>query len=232
MTRGERKALLGMAIVLAIVCSALFARAVLAQRAADLAHAQVRAALVLAKTSPKPDVADRMMLDWSGDTELLRYWQALQNFRIVTGAANKSTQYTLAPALPIIFKLEVTEASLRKLAAGEDSRMRSSRLEDMLGLAYTVDAELHAGEFPVEPQLVARAIAAFREAVLLDGTNAPAKTNLELMLRAQLRHRQAGTKKTKPIPDTGRAEGLVKCEASACIPSQNGAVGLRVHGGY
>ena len=48
MTQRERRALLAAAVVLALVCSVLFARAVLVRRASDLFRAQARAALVSA----------------------------------------------------------------------------------------------------------------------------------------------------------------------------------------
>ncbi|HET6848460.1 MAG TPA: hypothetical protein VFH74_06355, partial [Gaiellales bacterium] len=78
MTPRERKALLAVAIVLALVCSLLFARAVLARRTADFARAQVRAALLSSNKAPASDFFERTMLGWTGETQQLRYWQALQ----------------------------------------------------------------------------------------------------------------------------------------------------------
>jgi hypothetical protein len=230
MTRGERRALLAGGLVLALVCSVLFARAVLVRRAADLVRAQARAALLSAPTSPVSDVAERTMLDWSGGTGQLRYWQALQRFRLVTARARQSTQYTLAPTLSLVFKLEATESALRAVAAADGSRARRSRLEDMLGLAYFYDASLHQGEEPVQPQLERRAVAAFRQAVLLDGSNDAAKTNLEVLLRKLQGSRRGPTSKQPPVPDTSRVDNLI-LNANG-LPSMNGAVGRRVHGGY
>ena len=230
MTRRERTTLLAGAIVLALLCSVLFARAVLARRTADYARAQVRAALLATPTSPTSDVAERTMLGWSGGTGRLRYWQALQRFRVVTAQANKSTQYTLLPTLPLVFKLEQTVTSLRALAAKEGSRTLRSRLQDMLGLAYYEDAALHQGEVPVTPQLEKRAVSAFRAAVLLDGTNDAAKTNLEVLLRKLLASRQPHTTHQKPVPDQARIETLI--QSTNGLPSMNGAVGRRIHGGY
>ncbi len=230
MTRSERRWLLAGAIVLAIVCSALFARAVLAQRTADLARTQARAALLPAPKSPASDFAERAMLGWSGATDQMRYWQALQRFRLVTTEASGATQYTLLPALPLIFKLEETVSSLKRTAAEDDSRQRRSRLEDMLGLAYFYDAKLHPGEIPVEPQLEGSATAAFRSAVLLDGSDDAAKTNLELLLRKQRQTQSPQTQHPKLLPDLIRVLGLV--QGANGLPSQNGAVGRRFHGGY
>src|SRR5437763_17126686 len=129
MTRTERRALLACAIVLAIVCSLFFARAVLARRAADLFRAQARAALLPSRTSPPSDFAERTMLGWNGGTEELRYWQALQRFRVVAAEARPSTNYTLLPTLPIVFRLEQTVAYLGGVAAQDSSRARRSRLE-------------------------------------------------------------------------------------------------------
>jgi hypothetical protein len=230
MTRRERKALLVCAIVLALVCSLLFARAVLARRTADLARAQVRAALLSSRTSPASDVAERTMLRWSGATGQLRYWQALQRFRVVTAAAKQSTQYTLQPTLPLVFKLEQMVAALRGVAARDGSSERRSRLEDMLGLAYFYDASLHQGEEPVEPELERRAVAAFRQAVLLDSSNDAAKTNLEVLLQKLAQSRKPHTGSQKPVPDTSRVNSLI--QSANGLPSMNGAVGRRVHGGY
>jgi hypothetical protein len=229
MTRGERKALLACAVVLAIVCSLFFARAVLARRASDLFRAQARAALLPAKTSPSSDFAARTMLGWSGATEQLRYWQALQRFRVVAAEALPSAQYTLLPTLPIVFKLEQTVVYLRGVAAQDSSSARRSRLEDMLGLAYFYDSELHQGQEPVQPELVGKAIAAFRHAVLLDPSNEAAKTNLEVLLRG-LRRRNSHTVHQKPEPDQARVNALV--EGTKGIASMNGAVGRRYRGGY
>jgi hypothetical protein len=230
MTRGERRALLGCAGVLALACSFLFARAVLARHAADFFRAQARAALVSSPKAPASDVAARTMLGWSGGTGQLRYWQALQRFRVVTAEASQSTQYTLSPTLPLVFKLEETVTYLRSLAARDGSRARRSRLEDMLGLAYFYDAALHAGEEPVEPELEGKAVTAFRQAVLLDGSNDAAKTNLEVLLGKLLRSRKSHTAHQKPIPDTARVNSLI--QSANGLASMNGAVGRRVHGGY
>jgi len=229
MTRGEKKALLACAVVLALACSVLFARAVLVRRAAGLFQAQARAALVSSRTAPASDVAERTILGWSGGTEQLRYWQALQRFRVVAAEVRPSTQYTLLPTLPLVFKLEQTVTYLRAVAARDGSRARRSRLEDMIGLAYFYDAGLHQGQEPVEPELEGRAIAAFRQAVLLDGSNDAAKTNLEVLLRRQ-RSRTTRTPHQKPIPDTARVNSLI--ESANGLASMNGAVGRRIHGGY
>jgi hypothetical protein len=230
MTRGERKALLAGAIALALVCSLLFARAVLARRTADFARAQVRAALLASKTSPSSDVAERTMLGWSGETANLRYWQALQRFRLVTAEVRPSTKYTLQPTLPLVFKLEQTESALRGIAAQDGSLARRSRLLDMLGLAYFYDAALHQGQVPVEPELEKRAIGAFRQAVLLDSSNDAAKTNLEVLLRRLLRNRKQHASGPKPVPDTSRVNSLI--QSANGLASMNGAVGRRIHGGY
>jgi len=230
MTRWERRAFLGCAIVLALLCSVLFARALVVRRTADLARAQVRAALLSARTSPKFDVVERTMLGWSGGTEQLRYWHALQRFRVVSAEASQSTQYTLLPTLPLVFKLEQTVTYLRQLAQQDGSRTRRSRLEDMVGLAYLSDASLHQGEEPVEPALKRRAIDAFRQAVLLDSSNDAAKTNLELVLRQLQRSHKSRTGNQKPVPDTARVDSLV--QSANGLASMNGAVGRRVHGGY
>jgi hypothetical protein len=229
MTRGEKRALLALAVVLAVACSVLFARAVLARRAAGLFQAQARAALLPSRTPPASDVAERTMLGWSGGTEQLRYWQALQRFRVVTAEVRPSTQYTLLPTLPLVFKLEQTVNYLRAVAAREGSRERRSRLEDMVGLAYFYDAGLHQGQEPVEPELERRAISAFRQAVLLDRSNDAAKTNLEVLLR-RLRSHSTHTPHQKPIPDTARVNSLI--ESANGLASMNGAVGRRIHGGY
>lgn len=229
MTRGERKALLAGAVVLAIVCSLFFARAVLARRTADLARAQVRAAIISARTSPASDFAERTMLGWSGGTEQLRYWQALQRFRVAADAAVPSTQYTLEPTLSLVFKLEQTVSYLRGVAARDGSRARRSRLEDMIGLGYFYDAELHQGQEPVEPELEAKAIAAFRQAVLLDDSNDAAKTNLEVLLRRR-EHRKPHTVNQTPAPDQSRVNALIQTASGRS--SMNGAVGRRIHGGY
>ncbi len=230
MTHRERRALLAGAIVLAIVCSAVFARAVLAQRAADLARAQARAALLPEPTTPTSDAATRWMLDWSGGTDQLHYWQALQRFRIVTAAALASTKFTVAPSLSLVFRLEETVTYLRSAASSARTPALRSRLEDMLGLAYYDDARLHAGEVPIAPQLEQRAVVAFRQAVLIDGSNDAAKTNLEVMLRTLQAARKPRAPHTKPVPDTSRAEGLVGGPEG--FPQMNGAIGFRPRGGY
>jgi hypothetical protein len=230
MTRGERKALLVCAVVLALVCSLLFARAVLARRTADLARAQVRAALLSTPKAPSSDVAERTMLGLSGGTAQLRYWQALQRFRLVSDQARQSTQFTLLPTLSLVFKLEQTVTYLRGVAERDGSRLRRSRLEGMLGLAYFYDAALHEGEEPVEPELEHRAVAAFRQAVLLDGSNDAAKTNLEVLLRKLQQSRRPNTPQQAPIPDQSRIESLP--QSANGLASMNGAVGRRVHGGY
>jgi len=229
MTRGEKKALLACAIVLALACSVLFARAVLVRRAAGLFQGQARAALLSSRTSPASYAAERTLIGWSGGTEQLRYWQALQRFRVVAAEVRPSTQYTLLPTLPLVFKLEQTVTYLRSVAARDGSPVRRSRLEDMIGLAYFYDAGLHQGQEPVEPELEGRAIAAFRQAVLLDGSNDAAKTNLEVLLRRQ-RSRDTNTPHQKPIPDTARVNSLI--ESANGLASMNGAVGRRIHGGY
>jgi len=230
MTRRERRTLLAGAILLAIVCSALFARAVLTQRAADLARAQARAALLPEPKAPASDAAARTMLGWSGGTEQLHYWQALQRFRVVMPAALKATHFTVAPSLALLFRLEGTVTYLRDAALNARSPALRSRLEDILGLAYYDDARLHAGEEPVAPQLERRAAAAFRQAVLLDDSNDAAKTNLEVVLRALQAARQPPAPNEKPVPDTSRVEGLL--DSSNGVPSMNGAVGPRIFGGY
>jgi hypothetical protein len=230
MTRRERRAFLGGAIVLALVCSLLFARAFLVRRTADLTRAQVRAALLSSRTSPTFDAAERTMLGWSGGTEQLRYWQALQRFRVVSAEASQSTQYTLLPTLPLVFKLEQTVTYLREVAQQDASPTRRSRLEDMVGLAYFYDAALHQGEEPVGPALESRAIDAFRQAVLLDSSNDAAKTNLEVLLRRQQRSGKSHTPHQKPVPDTARVDSLI--QSANGLASMNGAVGRRIHGGY
>jgi hypothetical protein len=99
----------------------------------------------------------------------------------------------------------------------------------MLGLAYYYDAGLHQGQVPVEPQLAGRAIAAFRQAVQLDGSNDAAKTNLEVLLRRQ-RNRKQGTPHQTPAPDQARVNGLI--DSANGLASMNGAVGRRINGGY
>jgi len=230
MTRRERRGLLLGAIVLALVCSALFARAVLAQRAADLARAQARAAILPEPTTPSSDIASRTMLDWSGGNEQLQYWQALQRFKLVHAAVRGAAQYSLAPSLSLVFKLEQTVTYLRTAAPNGGSRAHRSQLEDMLGLAYYDDARLHQGEEPIEPQLDRRAIAAFRAAILLDASNDAAKTNLEVLLRSLHQTAQPTTPHQTPAPDSARADNLV--QSSNGFPSMNGAVGRRIHGGY
>lgn len=230
MTRRERRAFLAFAVVLALVCSLLFARAVLARRTADFARAQVRAALLSAPRSPTSDVADRTMLGWTGATEQVRYWQALQRFRAVAAEARPSTQYTLLPTLSLVFKLEQTVTSLKAVAARDDSPVRRSRLDDMIGLAYFYDAGLHQGQEPVEPELERRAIAAFRQAVLLDSSNDAAKTNLEVLLRKLLGRHKTQTVHQTPSPDQARVNSLV--EGTNGLASMNGAVGRRIRGGY
>lgn len=230
MTRRERRTLLAAALLLALVCSALFARAVFAQRASDLSRAQARAALLPERTWPSSDAVTRTMLDWSGGSEQGRYWQALQRFRVVTAEAQRATQYTLSPSLPLVFKLEQTVIYLRGAAANGGSRAHRSLLEDMLGLAYYADAELHRGQDPIEPELDRKAVAAFRRAVLLDPSNEAAKTNLEVLLRKVHRSRPATAPQANPLPDQARADRLV--ESANGLPSMNGAVGRRIHGGY
>lgn len=230
MTRSERRWLLGCAIVLALACSVLFARAVLAQRTADLARAQARAAFLSSRKTPTSDFTERAMLGWTGSAGQMRFWEALQRFRLVTRKAKSATDYTLLPPLSVIFSLEETISSLRKTAAEDDSRQRRSRLEDMLGLAYFYDAELHRGEFPVEPQLVGSAVSAFRNAVLLDSSNEAAKTNLELLLLKQRRTHQPQEQHPKLLPDQSRVLSLI--QGANGLPSLNGAVGRRIHGGY
>jgi len=231
MTRRERRALFGGAIVLAIVCSALFARAVFAQRAEDYAQAQVRAAIVGSPSAPTPDQADRTMLSWSGATGQVRYWQALQRFELVAARATDATRYTVSASLALIFNVEQTETYLRHAAVDAGTSATRSRLYDMLGLAYYLDAELHAGQAPVGPALVGKAIGAFREAVLADETNDAAKTNLELLLRKQLSNQSAKPHPTNGVQDTQRAEGE-SADPTGGLPMENGAVGPRFRGGY
>jgi hypothetical protein len=230
MTRGERRFLLAGAVVLALVCAAFFARAVLAQRAADVAHGQVSAALFARASSPSSDAVDRAMLRWSGATGELRYWQALQRFRSVARGAKRTTQYTLSPSLPLVFRLEETVSELEKTAATPDTPERRSRLEDMLGLGFYYDALIHQGEDPVEPELDGKAIAAFRQAVLLDSSNDAAKSNLELVLLKQRQLHKVSTPHQKPIPDTGRSDQLI--QSATGLPNMNGARGRRIRGGY
>jgi hypothetical protein len=222
--------LLGGAIVLAVVCSALFARAVFAQRAADYAQAQARAAILVSATAPRSDLADRTMLSWSGATGQVRYWQALQRFRLIARRATAAAGLTSLLGLGVIFDLQQTEAYLRQAALEADTSAAGSRLYDMLGLAYFDDAELHAGQVPVGPALDAKAISAFRQAVVVDGTNEAAKTNLELLLRRQLSQRQPSTKPTKPLPDTNRADNGP--DGPSGLPSYFGTVGKRIRGGF
>jgi hypothetical protein len=230
MTRRERGVLLAVAIVLAIVCSALFARAVVAQRAVDFARAQARAALLPERTTPTSDVAARTMLDWSGGTEQLHYWQALQRFRVVTKAALNAAQYTVGPPLSLVFRLEETVTYLRSAALSARSPALRSRLDDILGLAYYDDARLHAGEEPIAPQLERHAAAAFRQAVLSDGSNDAAKTNLEVLLRILQAERPPKARSVPPKPDTTRGEGLLGGPSG--FPEMNGAVGPHTRGGY
>jgi hypothetical protein len=230
MTRRERWILLGGAIVLALVCSLLFARAVLAQRAADYAHAQARAAILVRETTPRSDFADQTMLGLSGATGQVRYWQALQRFRLVAARAVAATEVTVLPSLTLIFDLEQTEAYLRQVAAEAGTKGAGSRLYDMLGLAYYDDAVLHAGQVPVEPALIVKAIDAFRQAVLLDGSNEAAKTNLEFLLRKQLSQQPPKGPATKPVPDTNRADQGP--DSPSGLPNYYGVVGKRIRGGF
>ena len=229
MTRAERRWLLAGAIMLAVVCSALFARAVLAQRAADLARAQARAALLPTRKSLASDATQRAMLAWTGAAEQMRFWQEVQRFRTVVADARRAGQYTLSP-LPLVFKLEQTVTSLQSAAARDHSRERRSRLEEMIGLSYYYDARLHRGEEPAEPQLEGKAAAAFRHAVLLDASNNGAKTNLEWLLRKQLRRQKRNAGTSKPVPGQTRAEGAM--QSAIGIPGQHGSVGRRFSGGY
>jgi hypothetical protein len=231
MTRREKRILLVGAIVLAVVCALLFARAVLAQRASDYAHAQARAAILVSATAPSSDVADRTMLGWSGATGQVRYWQALQRFRLVAARATAATQVTVVPSfIGLSFNLEQTEAYLRQAALEAGTNATRSRLYDMLGLAYYDDAALHAGQVPVGPALDAKAISAFRLAVLVDGTNEAAKTNLELLLREQLSQQQPPPPATKPVPDTNRADNGP--DGPTGLPSFFGAFGKKIRGGF
>src|SRR5581483_3739763 len=181
-------------------------------------------------TAPSVDAADRTMLDWSGASGELRYWQALQRFRLAAHGAKRSTKYTLSASLPLVFKLEETVTELEKAAEAPDSRARRSRLEDMLGLGYYYDALIHQGQDPVEPELDGKAIAAFRQAVLLNSSNDAAKTNLELVLLKLRSLHKVSTPHQKPIPDQGRVDNLI--QSANGLPSMNGAVGRRIHGGY
>ena len=230
MTRREKRVLLGGAIVLAVVCSLLFARAVLAQRAADYAHAQARAAILVSAKAPTADAADRTMLGWSGATGQVRYWRALQRFRLVAAQAVAATEVTVLPSLGLIFNLEQTEAYLRQEAVEAETDAARSRLYDMLGLAYYDDAELHSGQVPVEPALDAKAIDAFQQAVLLDGTNEEAKTNLEFLLRKVLSRQKPQTGPTKVLPDTNRADQGP--DDPAGLPNYYGVAGKRIRGGF
>lgn len=230
MTRRERRALLGAAIVLAAVCAALFARAVLAQRAADLSRGEARAALLPTRQPPRSDGAARGMLEWSGAIDQMRFWQALQRFHVVSARAKTAAQYTLVP-LGLIAELDAAEASLKRAAAEAGSPRRRSRLDDMLGLAYVYDATLHRGQEPIEPQLEAKAIVAFRHAALLDSQDDDAKTNLELLLRRQLRRkRRQQAERQGPLPDEARVQNLL--QDAAGLPAQNGSVGRHFSGGY
>jgi len=230
MTRRERRVLFGGTIALAIVCSALFARAVLAQRAADYAHAQARAAILPSPAVPRPDFADRTMLSWSGATGQVRYWQALQRFRIVAARATEATQVTVGPTYGLLFSLEETETYLHQAAVEAGTSAIRSRLYDMLGLAYYADALLHAGPGPVEPALEAKSIGSFRQAVLVDGANEAAKTNLEVLLRKQLSHKHPKTKGAKAVPDTTRSAGGP--QGANGLPAENGAIGKKFRGGF
>lgn len=230
MTRREKRLLLGGAIVLAVVCSALFARAVLEQRAADYAHAQARAAILVSATAPRSDFADRTMLNWSGATGQVRYWQALQRFRLVDARATAAAGLTSLPSLALIFDLQQTEAYLRKEAQNADASATRSRLYDMLGLAYVDDAVLHAGQVPVAPALDRKAIGAFRQAVLTDGTNEAAKTNLELLLRQQLSQEKPPGPPSKPLPDTNRADQGPPGPSG--LPYYFGVIGKKIRGGF
>jgi hypothetical protein len=230
MTRRERWGLLGVAIMLAIVCCALFARAVLAQRAVDLSRAEARAALFAKPTMPATDAAALAMLDWSGGTGQLHYWQALQRFRVVTGEAVRAAQFTIGPNLALVYRLESTATYLRTAALDASSPALRSRLEDMLGLALYDDARLHAGEAPIAPELEQRAVVAFRQAVLMDGSNDAAKTNLEVLLRKVGTIPRPPSAHAKPAPDLKRAQGLVRGPKQ--FPEFNGDHGLRIRGGY
>lgn len=230
MTRREKRILLGGAIVLAVLCGLLFARAVLAQRAADYAHAQARAAILVSAKAPTADVAERAMLRWTGATEQVRYWQALQRFRVIAARAVEATEVTVLPSLELIFNLEQTEAYLRAVAAEADTDASRSRLYDMLGLAYYDDAELHSGQVPVEPALDAKAISAFRQAVLLDGTNEEAKTNLELLLRKVLARSKGPKATANPLPDTNRADQGP--DGPTGLPDLYGVAGKKIRGGF
>src|SRR5262249_48235679 len=159
----------------------------------------------------------------------VRYWKALQRFRLVAARATAATEVTVEPPLELIFNVEATEAYLRKEALAADTSATKSRLYDMLGLAYYNDAALHAGQVPVEPALEVKAIDAFRQAVLLDGTNEAAKTNLELLLRKQLSRQHPPTPPTPPLPDTQRADNIA--DDPAGLPAYFGAVGKRFRKG-
>jgi hypothetical protein len=229
-TRWERRLLLGGAIVLAVVCSALFARAVIGQRAADYAHAQARAAILVSATVPRSDFADRTMLGWTGSTGQIRYWQALQRFRLISKRAIEAAGLTAMSSLGLIYDLAQTEAYLRREAVRGSTSAIRSRLYDMLGLAYFDDALLHAGQVPVGPALEAKAVGAFRQAVLADGTNEAAKTNLEFLLRKKLGQQQPPAGPTKPAQDTNRADNGTS-EPSG-LPSYFGAIGKKIRGGF
>jgi hypothetical protein len=229
MTRRERRSLLAGALALAVVCSVLFARAVLAQRAADLARAQARAALLPAPKSPASDLTERKMLEWTGASEQTRYWQALQRFRNVSAEARRAAQNTLVP-LPLVFRLGATETALKTAAAQDHSGRRRSRLEDMLGLTYYYDATLHLGEDPIEPELDGKAIVAFRRAVILDSSNEAAKTNLEWLLRNKQERQRQRVGRPKLQPGLTRAQNAM--QSAIGLPSQNGSVGRHFAGGY
>jgi hypothetical protein len=230
MTRRERRTLLAVAIVLAVLCSALFARAVFAQRAVDLSRAQARAALFREPTMPTSDAATRTMLGWSGGTGQLDYWQALQRFRVVTPAAVEDSKFAIGPNLAVIFRLEETATYLRSAAQDASSPALRSRLWDMLGLAYYDDARLHAGQVPIEPQLEQRAVVAFRQAVRNDASNDAAKTNLEVLLRKLLASHIPPPGHSTPVPDVKRVGGVLKLPTGA--PEFNGAHGHKIRGGY
>ena len=100
----------------------------------------------------------------------------------------------------------------------------------MLGLGFYYDALIHQGEDPVEPELDGKAIAAFRQAVLLDSSNDAAKSNLELVLLKQRQLHKVSTPHQKPIPDTGRSDQLI--QSATGLPNMNGARGRRIRGGY
>lgn len=230
MTKGERRSLLGIALVLSLVCCALFARAVLAKRADDLARAQARAALLPTLKSPSSDGPGRSMLEWTGAIDQTRFWQALQRFRVISQQVETALQYTVVP-LTLISRLDAAEAALRTAVTQQHARGRRSRLENMLGLAYAYNARLHHGQEPIEPQLDGKAIVAFRRAVSLDGSDDDAKTNLELLLRQQQRReRKRQKEQPKLAPAQARSQNLMP--SATGIPGQNGSVGRHFSGGY